>query len=216
MTEAVKEIGAGTSVPDIDFAGYTTGGPAARSYTAAQIRQAFEEFGFLYLRNHGVPPAIVDETFAQSRAFAALPVEAKMRTKGYTPLGYIGSDPTKPADIKSPFRVLPADEHAPDYWPAELPGMRDAALAFHSTASAVCRQLMAAVALALGLPEDYFDASHTPQSGAAHLHHYPPITGSVRPGQARAGAHTDYGTIALLFHDGNAGGWRFSGLTAIG
>ena len=68
------------------------------------------------------------------------------------------------------------------------------------------RQLMRAVALSLGLPEEYFDAAHQPQSGAVLLLHYPPITEALLPGQLRSGAHTDFGTMTLLFHHGSSEG----------
>ena len=51
-----------------------------------------------------------------------------------------------------------------------------------------------------------FEAAHEPHSGAVMLLHYPPITKSLLPGQLRSGAHTDFGTMTLLFHHGSAEG----------
>ena len=68
------------------------------------------------------------------------------------------------------------------------------------------RHVMRGVALSLGLPEEYFDAAHEPHSGAVMLLHYPPITVPLLPGQLRSGAHTDFGTMTLLFHHGSAEG----------
>ena len=206
MAKAAVQLGAGATIPIVDFADYTSGAPVERRAAASAIRQAFEEYGFLYLRNHGVPPAVVDAMFAQSHAYFALPTDAKARAGGYSAPGYIRLDPTKPVDMNERFRVLPADDLVPDYWPSGVPGFREAALGFHAAASAVCQQVMQALAVGLGLPQEYFDVSHDPHSGAALMHHYPPVQGPVASGQQRAGAHTDFGTIALLFHDGNAGG----------
>jgi isopenicillin N synthase-like dioxygenase len=68
------------------------------------------------------------------------------------------------------------------------------------------RKLMHGVALSLGLREEFFDAAHEPSSGAVLLLHYPPITDPLLPGQLRSGAHTDFGTMTLLFHHGSAEG----------
>jgi isopenicillin N synthase-like dioxygenase len=66
-----------------------------------------------------------------------------------------------------------------------------------------------AVAVGLKLPEDHFVAAHDPHSGSAMLLHYPPLDGPAADGQFRSGAHTDYGSITLLFHDGAADGLEF-------
>ena len=63
---------------------------------------------------------------------------------------------------------------------------------------------MGAFALALDLPADFFDAKHTGCTQTIRLLHYPPAE-NVNEGQLGAGAHTDYGTLTVLFQD-SAGG----------
>ena len=56
-------------------------------------------------------------------------------------------------------------------------------------------------ALALDLPETYFDPRidrHTSQLSARR---YPPLADDLPPNQERAGAHTDYGAITILWKD---------------
>jgi non-haem dioxygenase in morphine synthesis N-terminal len=102
MSKTAIELGPGTTIPVIDFSGFTSCDEVAtREATAGSIRQAFEDFGFLYLRNHGVPQSVIDELFSLGCAFFALPAETKTRAGGYAPPGYSGLDPTKPADVKS-------------------------------------------------------------------------------------------------------------------
>ncbi len=60
------------------------------------MREAFEDFGFIYLKNHGVPQNVVDELFAQSIAFFGLPQITKADAGGYRGAGLSGLDPTKP------------------------------------------------------------------------------------------------------------------------
>jgi isopenicillin N synthase-like dioxygenase len=211
MAEGAVSLAGGSSIPAIDFAGFTGGDAAERAAIAPDIRGAFEQFGFLYLRNHGVPQPVVDDLFAQARAFFDQPAEVKARARGpdargYSGPGYSALDPTRPADLKEAFRAGYDSEPPRTCWPEGLPAFRETVLAFHDAASAACRRVMHALALSFGLPQSYFDATHQPHSGSTQLLHYPPLPGELLPGQLRSGAHTDWGTITLLFHAGDAGG----------
>jgi isopenicillin N synthase-like dioxygenase len=206
MSRAAVKLGAGTSIPLIDFAGYVDGEAANRRATAAAILGALEEFGFFYLRNHGLPRAVVDALFAQVVAYFAQPDAVKVRAGGYSGYGVSGLETGKPKDCKESFRAM-CDRTLPlTHWPGDLPAFREATLAFHQAGTVVCRQVMAALALALGLPETYFDSLHEPESGSTQLIHYPPLVDALLPDQNRSGAHTDFGTITLLFHHQDAGG----------
>jgi len=170
------------------------------------MREAFEDFGFIYLKNHSVSQSVVDELFAQGIRFFELSQRTKAETGGYRGAGLRGLDPSKPVDVREAFRA-PYDDNLPaGYWPERLLNFREAISVFHEAGLSVLCQLMRGVAISLGLPEQYFEAAHEPHSGAVVLLHYPPITGSLLPGQLRSGAHTDFGTMTLLFHHGSAEG----------
>ena len=206
MSQAAVSLGADTSVPVIDFAGFANGDAGAWAATALSIQRALADFGFLYLRNHGVPLGVVDTLFGQAVKFFALPEQAKRQAAAYTAPGYRALDPSRPADYKEAFRARYGVELSASDWPMEPIGFRDAVLAFREVAWRAGHRVMQALAVSFGLSEDYFDAAHEPPSGSALLLHYPPLTGDLLPGQARAGAHTDFGTITLLFHYKDAGG----------
>ena len=206
MSEIAIELGAGERIPVVDIHGLTTRDSALRKATAKSMREAFEDFGFIYVKNHSVLHSVVDELFAQGIAFFDLPQTTKAEAGGYRGAGLSGLDPTKPTDVKERFRA-PYDSDLPaGYWPEGLPGFREAVSVFHEAGLLVLRQLMHGVAVSLGLAENHFDAAHQPHSGAVMLLHYPPITESLLPGQLRSGAHTDFGTMTLLFHHGSAEG----------
>jgi isopenicillin N synthase-like dioxygenase len=211
MSQAAVDLGTGTSIPIVDFAGFPGGEGTTRTAIAASIRRAFEDFGFFYLRNHGVSQQILDALFAESCAFFARPLETKTAASGYSAPGYSALDPTRPADLKEGFRVYPLRDLAPGHWPADPPAFRAALLGYYRAATATCSQVMRAVAVALELPEDYFVAAHDPHGGSAMLLHYPPLDGPPADGQFRSGAHTDYGSITLLFHGGPAEGLEIQG-----
>src|SRR5262245_38884877 len=206
MSEVTVELGSGERIPVVDLTGLKIGDFAVRKATAISMREAFEDFGFIYLKDHNVPQCVIDELFARSIEFFDLPQATKAEARGYRGAGLSGLDPSKPTDVKERFRA-PYDSNLPaGYWPGRLPNFREAISVFHEAGLAVLRQLMHGVALSLGLPEEYFDAAHEPHSGAVMLLHYPPITEPLLPGQLRSGAHTDFGTMTLLFHHGSAEG----------
>ncbi len=206
MSQVSVELGSGDKIPVIDFSGLTAADLTVRKATAASMREAFEDFGFIYLKNHSVRQRVVDELFGRSIAFFDLPQATKAEAGGYRGAGLSGLDPSKPTDVKERFRAPYDSNLPPAYWPEGFPRFREAISVFHEAGLLVLRQLMHGVALSLGLPEEYFDAAHEPHSGAVMLLHYPPITESLLPGQLRSGAHTDFGTMTLLFHHGSAEG----------
>jgi isopenicillin N synthase-like dioxygenase len=206
MSEMAVKLGPGEKIPVIDCAGLTDNDVAVRNVTATSMREAFEDFGFIYLQNHGIPQTVIDELFARGTAFFDLPQNTKAQAGGYRGPGLTGLDPTKPTDVKERFRA-PYDSNVPSgYWPEWDPRFREAISVFHEAGLVVLHHLMHGVALSLGLPEEYFDSTHQPHSGAVMLLHYPPITEPLSPGQLRSGAHTDFGTMTLLFHYGSSEG----------
>lgn len=61
---------------------------------------------------------------------------------------------------------------------------------------------MRSIAFGLGLKEDFFDKLVDQQHHNLRLLSYPPMrTELLTQGQTRAGAHSDYGTLTLLFQD---------------
>ncbi|KAI4148138.1 MAG: hypothetical protein LQ340_005220, partial [Diploschistes diacapsis] len=101
----------------------------------------------------------------------------------------------------------------PNRWPdfpedEEGREFKEAMLGFYGKCKEVHRLVMSAIALGLGLGEDYFDGYVVKGDNNLRLLHYPPVAREVferNRGQVRAGAHTDYGTVTLLWQDGHGG-----------
>ncbi len=74
-------------------------------------------------------------------------------------------------------------------------------LAFYEACSEVANRVLQAFALALQLPCDFFATRHDRQNHTLRLLHYPPLLQPPKLGQVRAGEHSDYGSITLLFQD---------------
>ncbi|MBT9290268.1 isopenicillin N synthase family dioxygenase [Prosthecodimorpha staleyi] len=187
---------------------------------AALIGAACREIGFFYVIGHGVPQALIDETFARARWFFALDPTEKARVaiervgnnRGYAALKSEALDPARPADLKEAFNVgleLAADH--PDLqagvpfrglngWPAN-PAFRATLLAYFDETQALGAWLHRAFACDLGLPPDHFEFLIDRPMSTLRLLHYPPQPVEAEPGQIGAGEHTDYGNITLLMTD---------------
>jgi isopenicillin N synthase-like dioxygenase len=206
--------------------------PTALQATAAEVAAACSEHGFFYVSGHGMPQAVLDETFALAHRFFALPEADKARwhidqspiKRGFDPIGWQVLDPGMPTDLKESFYLGvdrgPDDalvragvpQQGPNQWPdeARVPGFRAITTAYEQAARALSHHIMALIAIGLGLPADHFEAFMQDPMPVLRLLHYPTQPAVVDPGQIGCGAHTDWGGITLLAQD-DAGGLQVQG-----
>ncbi len=212
------------SVPVVDVGGLLGGSEAERRRIAGEIGDAARSTGFLCVANHGIPMPVLAETFAQARAFFALPDEEKNRISsrgGYR--GYMGLGDLTNGDVHESFDLgveLAADDLAtfgdqallrPNRWP-DLPGFRAAVEACFTASHAVFAAMHRAVAIDLGADPEFF----TPLFGrnfGMRMTHYPAV--ADRAAAQGSSAHTDFGNLTLLAEDasglelrGTDGVWR--------
>lgn len=208
-----------TNIPLIDFSPFWANDPVGKAQVAADIYRACREVGFLYLTHHGIPQAAIEGVFARSQQFFALPLAEKqalawsseVSNRGYIGLERERLDETQPGDLKEAFNLgREVSTEASDnlgislvqnLWPADQFDFRTTLTEFFNTCAVAANNLFRAFALALGMPEDFVVARHGTQNYTLRLLHYPPLTTNPQPGQIRAGAHSDYGTLTLLFQD---------------
>jgi isopenicillin N synthase-like dioxygenase len=221
-------------VPVIDLAPFFAGDDTSRRAVAVAVDAACRDFGFFTVVGHGVPAATLDATWTAALAFFDLPVEQRMTVAmpypGY-PYGYnafnvealnrsIGGD--APPDLKETFNVGPIDPpprpldemeddderavYAPNRWPDEVcPALRPALEAHYRSMAGLAARLMDVFAVALGLPDGWFAPYIDRHGSALRVAHYPALERPPQPGQLRAGAHTDYGTLTVLAVDDEPG-----------
>ncbi len=215
-------------IPVIDIGPFLNGDAAARRAVAQRIGEAARDIGFFYIVNHGVPGELVDAVYAQSRRFFALPAEAKAQIaiensachRGWFMLGGENLDPARQkhaGDLKEGVKIgrdLGPDHplvragtplHGPNQWPENIPGWRETMEEYYNAMEALGREMLHAFALALEIPETYFDFwLEAPMTTLGPLH-YPPQAGHITEARLGAGAHTDYGCLTMLAQD-DAGG----------
>lgn len=195
-------------IPVIDFSGYANGPADKRATIARDIVQASRQVGFLYLTNIGIPPSHISRMFDLMQRYFSQPADVKERhpytsaaaNHGYNGLGSEKLNPQKPGDLKETFTMKNVEATAPNLslWPSA--GFRDETLAFFRACRSAAHRVLEAFALALGAAPDFFTRAHSGQNQTLRFLHYPAVQ-SALPGQIGAGAHTDYGTITLLFQD---------------
>lgn len=111
-----------------------------------------------------------------------------------------------PPDLKEMFSLGPVNPKAgfPErLFPANPEGFSDAWTAYYDTLAALAQNILKGFAIALGLPsEEYFEQFVGHHASALRALNYPDMGGERPvPGQLRASAHTDYGTITILRSD---------------
>jgi isopenicillin N synthase-like dioxygenase len=211
---SMRAHGAFQSLPVVDAAGLFSTDPTVRRHAAEALGRATRETGFFYLVGHGVPPALGARLVTQAAAFFALPLERKLALhigrsrnhRGYVPPGeevFYGGG----RDRKEAFDLaleLPADDPAvkagtpmlgPNVWP-DLPGFKEDVQAYYQAVFALGRRLLRGFALALGLPEEAFDAFVTKPPSQLRLVHYPYDPSDTNA--AGIAAHTDYECFTIL------------------
>ncbi|KAJ5279490.1 hypothetical protein N7478_004862 [Penicillium angulare] len=216
----------------IDFHPFLSGTPADKHAVALSITNAFKTSGFLYLKAHGIIPSMVSQVFASSARFFNRPQTQKDGLGWTTPQsnrGYIATGREKLAPIEETDAIRTIRGSAPDLketmeigreglaelpnrWPDNLDeeggNFKETMLLFFESCKGLHRQIMSAIALGMNLPEHFFDEFVDEGDNNLRLLHYPPVRKEVfkdNPNQVRAGEHSDYGSVTLLFQDRHGG-----------
>ncbi|KAJ5793600.1 hypothetical protein N7457_000199 [Penicillium paradoxum] len=205
----------------------------AREAIASKIRAAAENTGFFYVKNHGIPEELIQDALSQAKAFFAQPIEQKELASsnrphnpdGWQGLGSSQINKTETRDRKETFslRYSPRNDpvaHDPATAPvgedfawdttSHLPGFKETTVKFYQQRLALARKMIRLFALAMGMPEDYFDSITTSPNADGLYTHYPATpadelkqnNGDVDVG---IGSHTDITCVTLLWQDMSGG-----------
>ena len=229
-------------IPVIDLTGLRAGDIGDRQQVAREIRAACTVTGFFTVIGHGVPAKLLSRTRRAAEDFFAAPDTRKRAvlrppekiSRGWNPpadrtlANTLGRD--TPPDLQEGWGMGPpvggnstyytkgagTRFFAPNKWP-KLEGFQDTLEAYFWAMTALSDEMMRGFALALDLDEDFFNDKADRPCSIIRLVNYPAQRETPRPGQLRAGAHSDYGSFTfvrgdnvpggLQVNDGN-GGWQ--------
>ena len=209
--------------PVFDLGKFETSGAAERRALAQEVDAICRATGFLAIANHGVAQSVIDGVWSKARAFFDLLPEEKQQARapynGY-PYGYLGPElealaksrnVDTPPDLKESFNGGPSSApdgmtdpralafcYAATIWPDRPEGFKAAWTAYYAALEHLATRIMRLFALSLKLPEDYFARFIDAPVSALRALNYPAQTIAPKPGQLRAGAHTDYGSLTIL------------------
>jgi isopenicillin N synthase-like dioxygenase len=217
-------------IPLIDISVWRTGGQAQREHLARRLDEAMKNSGFFLVSGHGIDPQLLADIRAEAKTFFALPPQAKEKyrthvdgrgwiAKGDEANSFYGvdADPTR-ADLKETLTFgrehttdnpeLDAEWFIPNVWPAETPELKTVATHFTTQVFDLYLDLARILAVALGLPEDYFVARVSDSPYTFNINRYPAMAevGQALEGQYRVGPHTDWGFITILDRQPGYGG----------
>ena len=210
-----------TALPVIDFSPFIKGTEQDQKDVANKMRNASSTIGFFMLKNIGIPPSAVADAFETSKNFFSLPLQEKQALAwehAESNRGYIGIkretlDPTQQSDLKEAFNLgtrqteQNLDDPAKNKWPERHPEIREKLEPFIEQCTEVAYQVLTALAIALDIDKDFFCEAHSMEQHTFRLLHYPALGENEgrKDSEKRAGAHTDYGSITLLFQDSIGG-----------
>jgi isopenicillin N synthase-like dioxygenase len=200
-------------IPVVDLSEFLSGDNAKKSDFVQLIGKAYEEVGFVAVKNHGIPDQLINDLYKYVQQFFSMPLGQKKEyerpelagQRGYTSFGKEHAKGSDAPDLKEFFQygqmVEDKDPVGKEY-PANVkveevagfnPTFFNAYRAFEKSG----KSLLQAIALYLGLNENYFDAQIHNGNSILRAIHYPPITHEPKSA-IRAEQHEDINLITLL------------------
>ncbi|GAB3512873.1 2-oxoglutarate and iron-dependent oxygenase domain-containing protein [Spirosoma knui] len=197
-------------IPSLDLADFTSGDAERKARFVQDLGRAFNQIGFVAIRNHGLTTELTKKLYDTTQAFFSAPDQLKQKYEHpelFGQRGYIGKGKEtakgfKVADLKEFYHIgqpEPVGDMPANVLPEEYPEFGDATLTAYQTLENAGKQLLRAIALYLELPENYFDDKVTNGDSILRALHYFPLDPETTPdGAVRAAAHGDINLITLL------------------
>src|SRR5688500_3765695 len=201
------------SIPVVDLADFLSGDPERKQAFVQKLGKAYEDVGFVAVKNHGIPQDLIDDLYKYVQQFFSLPADKKRAyevpglagQRGYTSFGKEHAKGSIAPDLKEFFQFGQIVENG-NPLKSEYPDnvKVNEVAAFNETFEKAYRAfeksgkaLLQAIALYLRLDENYFDEHIEQGNSILRAIHYPPIT-SEPASSIRAEQHEDINLITLL------------------
>jgi isopenicillin N synthase-like dioxygenase len=201
------------SIPVVNLADFLSGDPQLKQAFVNQLGKAYEDVGFVAVKNHGIPDDLIADLYKYVQQFFAMPSDAKKKyevaglagQRGYTSFGKEHAKGSDAPDLKEFFQygqMVEDNDPVKNEYPDNVKVNEVAAFnvtfekayrAFEKSG----RALLQAIALYLGLDENYFDEHIHNGNSILRAIHYPPITREPKSA-IRAEQHEDINLITLL------------------
>jgi isopenicillin N synthase-like dioxygenase len=201
------------AIPVVNLADFLSGDPQLKQKFVNDLGKAYEEFGFVSVKNHGIPDELIERLYKYVQQFFAMPLSEKKKyevpglegQRGYTSFGREHAKGSDAPDLKEFFQYgqeVEDNDPVKSEYPANVQvaeiqefnrTLTQAYRAFEKSG----RALLQAIALYLKLDEHYFDKHIHNGNSILRAIHYPPITSEPKSA-IRAEQHEDINLITLL------------------
>ena len=203
-------------IPSLDLADFYGGDPGKKRKFVADLGAAYNTIGFVAIRNHYLSDDLSDKLYVAIKKFFAQSDAIKQKyeipglagQRGYIGKGKEHAKGRNTGDLKEFYHigqeVLDNDpikkEYPDNVWPDEVPELKEIGLEVYRRLEQTGAHMLRAIALYLGLPEDYFDAKVKHGNSILRPIHYYPIENpdAVPADAVRAAEHGDINLITLL------------------
>ncbi len=200
------------AIPTVDLADFLSGDEQKKENFVAALGKAYEEVGFVGVKNHGLTDALIEDLYSYVQQFFSLPLTQKKQyekeelagQRGYTSFGKEHAKGSDAPDLKEFYQYgqVPSDNFSEEEYPPNVEV--DEVNGFNTTFDNAYRSfeksgkaMLQAIALYLGLDEFYFDDYVHNGNSILRAIHYPPITSEPKSA-IRAEQHEDINLITLL------------------
>jgi isopenicillin N synthase-like dioxygenase len=199
-------------IPVVDLAGFS-GDSKQKATFVDQLGKAYEDVGFVAVKNHGIPDKTIEGLYSNAKEFFSLPQAVKNKyeipglagQRGYTSFGKEHAKGSTAPDLKEFFQFGQTvedndpirSEYPDNVQVTELAGFNPVFSKAYRSFEASGTLLLRAISLYLGLEEGFFDTAIHNGNSILRAIHYPPIREEPRSA-IRAEQHEDINLITLL------------------
>src|SRR5690348_13507399 len=181
------------NIPVVDLSDFTGEDPKLKESFVQNLGKAYEEVGFVAVKNHGIPAALIEDLYKHVQQFFSLPSEKKKSyeipelagQRGYTSFGREHAKGSDAPDLKEFFQygqtiendekeTVSKEEYPDNVIVDEVPELNDTLYKAYRHFEKSGAALLRAIALFLDLPETYFEQFLENGNSILRCIHYPP------------------------------------------
>ncbi|WP_375580318.1 2-oxoglutarate and iron-dependent oxygenase domain-containing protein [Marivirga tractuosa] len=203
-------------IPSLNLEDFTNGTAETKAQFVKELGEAYNNIGFVAIKGHYLSDDLSQKLYAAVEKFFNLSTEQKKAyekeelagQRGYTSKGKEQAKGHKVPDLKEFYQVgqfVPdghelKKEYPDNLWPSEVPELAELAQDAYQKLEKTGFEMLRAIALYLGLDENYFDSEVTYGNSILRAIHYPPIEKpeDLPADAVRAAQHGDINLITLL------------------
>lgn len=201
------------NIPSVDLADFLSGDENRKQKFVQEIGNAYSDIGFVALKGHFLTDELTDKLYQKVKEFYALPTKTKETyeieglggQRGYTGFGKESAKGRIKGDLKEFWHFgqeiedgeVIAEKYPDNVQVKEIKDFNNVGMEAYRQLEKTATYVLRALALYIGLDENYFDNYVHNGNSILRPIHYPPIVGEPK-GAVRAAAHGDINLITLL------------------